>query len=315
MPELPEVQTTASGINTHLKGLIIKDVWTNYDSAFYSKKEEIKNPKYFSFFKKTIVGAKITGSTRRAKNVLIHLSNGQTILTHMKMTGHYLHGTYIYDPKGNLGKYRQGTVSDPWVPAKDGPLADPFNRFIRLIFVLSDGTHLALSDMRRFAKTTVIKTSDLDTSHHLIGIGPEPLEDAFTFKAFKERLHRRPAGKIKQVIMDQAIMAGVGNIYADESLWRASIHPLSIIKKIPEPNLKNLYNAIRKTLLKGIDFGGDSMSDYRNIHGERGEFQEQHQAYRKTGKPCRKPGCKGMITRIVLGGRGTHFCSVHQVKF
>jgi formamidopyrimidine-DNA glycosylase len=111
------------------------------------------------------------------------------------------------------------------------------------------------------------------------------------------------------------VQEAVGNIYADESLWRAGINPASVVSKIPNKELKKLYVAIITTLSSGIDFGGDSMSDYRNIHGERGKLQEQHRAYRKTGTKCSKKGCEGKIIRTVLGGRSTHLCDVHQKLF
>lgn len=289
MPELPEVQTTALGLDRVLRGLTIEDVWTEYDSPYFYGSETIKDPKFFNYFKKTVVSAQILNVTRRAKNVLINLSNNYTILVHMKMTGHLLYGDYNRK--------------------------DPFNRHIRLIFHLSNKKTLEFCDMRKFAKVTVVPTDTMHETVHLKGVGPEPLEKEFTFSIFKKQLHKRPAGKIKQVLIDQAIIAGIGNIYADESLWRAGIHPLSIVRKIPDTQLKELYSAARTTLSKGIDFGGDSTSDYRDIDGNRGKFQESHNAYRKTGMKCSKKGCNGKIVRIVLGARGTHFCNVHQKLF
>ena len=286
MPELPEVQTTASGLDRVIRGLVITDIWTEYNSPYFHGSDTIKDPKYFKYFKKTIKGAKITHVTRRAKNVLIHLSNSHTILIHMKMTGHVMYGNYNRK--------------------------DPFNRFIRLIFYLSNGKTMELCDTRKFAKVTVMPTETMHETVHLKGIGPEPLEKSFTFSVFENQLNKKSQGKIKIALLDQTIIAGIGNIYSDESLWRAGIHPEELVKNISDKKLKALYKAIRTTLSKGIDFGGDSMSDYRNIHGERGEFQEQHRAYRKTGTACSKPKCKGEIVRIVVGGRGTHFCSVHQ---
>lgn len=286
MPELPEVQTTASGLDGVVRGLSVIDVWTDYNSPHF--KGTIKEASYFSSFKRKVIGKKILHVSRRAKNVLINLSGNLTILVHMKMTGHLMYGDY--------------------------DRSDPFNRFIHFIIYLSNGKNIELSDMRKFAKVVVVPTDTIETSLHLDGIGPEPLEKAFTFPKFKERISTKPKGKIKPTLMDQTVIAGVGNIYADESLWRASIHPESIVGKIPEKNLKELYKATRTTLLRGIDFGGDSMSDYRNIHGKRGAFQEQHQAYRKHGKKCGKKGCKGFITRIVVAGRGTHYCPIHQIR-
>lgn len=289
MPELPEVQTTVSGLDRVLRGLVITDVWTEYNSPYFHGKDTIKDPKYFKYFKKEITGAKIVNVTRRAKNILIHLSNDFTVLIHMKMTGHVMYGNYNKE--------------------------DPFNRFIRLIFYLSNGKTMELCDTRKFAKVTLLPTKTMHETIHLKGIGPEPLEKEFTFPVFKKQISKKPDWKIKLVLLDQTNIAGIGNIYADESLWRAGIHPESRVGKIDEKKLKDLYKAIQKTLSMGIDFGGDSMSDYRNIDGERGKFQEKHMAYRRTGKPCLKKGCGGKIERIVVGGRGTHFCKTHQKKY
>jgi formamidopyrimidine-DNA glycosylase len=173
---------------------------------------------------------------------------------------------------------------------------------------------MELCDTRKFAKVTLLPSNTMHETVHLKGIGPEPLEKDFTFNVFKEQIYKKPNGKIKIVLLDQTIIAGIGNIYSDESLWRAGIHPESIVNKIPEEKLKELYKAIQKTLSMGIDFGGDSMSDYRNIDGERGKFQEKHMAYRRNKQPCLKKGCGGKIVRIVVGGRGTHLCDKHQIK-
>jgi formamidopyrimidine-DNA glycosylase len=304
MPELPEVQTTVNGLNKHIIGLTIKDCWTNYGSSYFKGSLTIKDAGYFTKFKEEILGKKVVSVERRAKNILINLSGGITILVHMKMTGHLLFGSYKFNSKN---------TKDPWEPIEPEGLKDPFNRHVRFIINFNKGKSLALSDVRKFAKVTAISTEILHDSLHLNTIGPEPLKPEFTFDRFKARLELRPNGKIKQVLMDQSILAGIGNIYADESLWHAGIHPLEKVRDLPLTRLRQLYAAIRSTLSKGIDFGGDSMSDYRNVSGEKGKFQEKHHAYKKTGMKCDKPGCKGIITRISLGGRGTHFCSVHQV--
>jgi formamidopyrimidine-DNA glycosylase len=286
MPELPEVQTTASGLNRVLSGLIITDVWTDYDSPHFYGSDNIKDPAFFKKFKKGIVSKKILHVARRAKNILIHLSGGWVILIHMKMTGHVLYGDYDRN--------------------------DPFNRHIHLIFKLSNGKTFELCDARKFAKVTLIKAEALQTSIHVRDLGPEPLEKNFSFKTFKERLFLKPCWKIKPALLDQTLIAGIGNIYSDESLWRADIHPEHVIHKITDIKLKKLYGALLTTLSRGVDFGGDSMSDYRNIDGKPGRFQEQHRAYRKTGTKCTKRSCTGTIKRIVVANRGTHFCDTHQ---
>jgi formamidopyrimidine-DNA glycosylase len=281
MPELPEVQTTVNGLNRTVKGRTIVGITTTYRSDYHTGKDNIKDPRFFAKFKKLVVGQQILKSERRAKNILIHLSNAHTILVHMKMTGHF-----VYD--------------------------HPDYPHVRLTFTLDNDKQLVLSDIRRFAKVTLVETTNLEQCLHLENLGPEPLEDSFQLSDFIAQLNKRPKGKIKQVLLDQSLIAGIGNIYSDEILWRASVHPNSIVSKIPKENMRLMYKAMKEVLNKGIDFGGDSMSDYRNIKGEKGEFQEHHQAYRRKGKPCGKRGCTGQIERMVVATRSAHFCPVHQ---
>lgn len=303
MPELPEVQTTVDGINKYAKNQTIVDVWTDYGSLQYEGKNHIKNKIFFTKFKKEVVGAKIKNAERRAKNVLINLNNGNTILIHMKMTGHVMYGTYE----------KTKAKKDPWKPTDTNKaLSDPFNKFIHLVFTLKNGKHMVLSDMRKFAKVTLIPTKELFDSDNLKGLGPEPLLPTFTAKVLQERLLKRPNEKIKLALMDQSLVAGIGNIYSDEILFASNIHPLSQVKALKPKDFQVVWKNIKIILRKGIDFGGDSMSDYRNIRGESGKFQSKHNAYRKTGKPCSKKGCKGIIQRLKIGGRSAHFCPVHQ---
>lgn len=283
MPELPEVQTTVNGLNRTVKGRTILDVSTTYDSKAYRGKDEIKNPEYFKKFRRQVKGKKILEAERRGKNILIHLSGGKTILTHMKMTGHY-----VYDRE---------------VP------------HIRLDFALDKDNHLYLSDLRKFAKVTLIPTDEIEKSKHLKQLGPEPLEEDFKFDDFKARLMRRSRGKVKQVLMDPKVVAGIGNIYSDEILWRAGVHPLSVPEKIPEKNLQEMYKAMKELLAKGILLGGDSMSDYRDIRGERGQFQEHHRAYQRHNEKCSKRGCASVLEKVSVSGRTAHFCPKHQKLF
>lgn len=303
MPELPEVQTTVNGLNQKIIGFTVKDVWTNYDSKYFYGSETIKDPKYFSNFKEAVIGKKVEKIERRAKNILIHLSGENIILIHMKMTGHLLFGKYEFNKK-NKG--------DPWEPIEPEGLKDPFNKRVRFVVTFNNDKHLALSDTRKFAKVTLIKKDSWHKSIHLKSLGPEPLEKSFTFEIFYKQLHKKPNLKIKIALMDQCLIAGIGNIYADESLWRAGIHPTQRVNKIANDKLRKLWKAIKDTLSKGINLGGDSMSDYRNIHGNKGNFQEQHRAYQKTGEKCSRKSCKGIIKRIIVGGRATHFCNKHQ---
>jgi formamidopyrimidine-DNA glycosylase len=305
MPELPEVQTTVDGLNRVAKGKKIVDVWTDLAVKLPTLPHHhitIKSRSFFAAFKKLVIGATIKKAERRAKNILIHLSNGQSIWIHMKMTGHMMYGSYVYDTKTKTWK------PDP--KEKNDALRDPFNKFLHTVFTLSNAKQLVLSDMRKFAKVTIIATKDIPVV--LSELGPEPLEKSFSAKDFRDRLLKRPNRPVKEVLLDQSIISGIGNIYSDEMLWLAGIHPLRKVSDIRSTEMKKLYASMKLVLLKGIDFGGDSTSDYRDIHGNKGAFQANHNAYRMTGKKCKKKGCTGSIVRIAFGGRGAHFCPVHQ---
>ena len=285
MPELPEVETTTRGLRKTITSLIIKDVWTDLSTKDKRQKNAVANPKYFKVFRKEVLNKKILSVERRAKNILINLSGGKTILAHMKMTGHFLYSDYK---------------------------KDPINRFIHFVVTFNNKEKLYFSDARKFGKITLLDTATMNTSKHLKDIGPEPLEKSFDLKKFKDCLNKKQNGKIKTVLMDQSIIAGIGNIYSDEVLWRAGVHPERKVLTIKESEIKLMFKMIKEILKKGIDFGGDSMSDYRNIDGLPGKFQLHHEAYRRTGEKCRKKNCKGIIKRKIVNGRSAHFCSVHQ---
>ena len=298
MPELPEVTTTVNGLNEALPHLKIKDVWSDYFINTANKRtDNIKNKKYFEKFKKELVGEKFKNAERRGKNVLIHFTNNKTVLIHMKMTGHLLYGKYEWDSK-------------KWF-CKTPPLSDPFNKFIHLIFTLSNGKHLAFSDMRKFAKVIMLETDKKHDHIDLVGLGPEPL-DNLTFKKLKEQLMKKPYWDIKTVLMDQSVIAGIGNIYSDEILWSVGINPERTPKSLSDKEIKDILKATIEILEHSISVGGDSMSDYRNIYGEKGNFQNAHKVYRRTKQKCLRRGCKGTIKRKIIGGRSSHFCDTHQ---
>ncbi len=298
MPELPEVTTTVHGLNTVLPSLTITDVWSDYFLRTRStSKNTIKNKKFFQYFKKEIIGEKVSTIDRRGKNILVRMKHGKTILIHMKMTGHLLYGTYNFE-------------KNVW--HSDEPfLRDSFNQFIHLVFVLSNGKHLAFSDMRKFAKVTLFETNKEHTMLDIQALGPEPLE-YLSLPAFRTQLQKKPKGKIKTVLMDQTIFAGIGNIYSDEILWKAGIHPERMVSSLSNIEHEKIYTAMLFILKKSIKMGGDSMSDYRNIYGQKGSFQLAHKAYRRTGEKCERPKCSGTIRRKIVGGRSTHFCDIHQ---
>lgn len=309
MPELPEVTTTANGLQKVLPGLVIKDVWTDLaksNKVLKQFKETIKNKDFYEKFRKEIIGKKVINAERRAKNILINVSGGYTILIHLKMTGHIIYGKYVYNKKENKWKPDEKERS---------ALHDPYNRFVHFVFSLSNGKHFVMCDSRKFGKITFGKTEEIHKSIHLGALGLEPLEKSFTFEHFKEQILKKPKGHIKTVLMDQTLVVGIGNIYSDEMLWMASIHPESKPTNIPNKQMKLLYESMKEVLKKGIDFGGDSMSDYRDVNGERGKFQNHHNVYQKKNEPCGKRGCKGVIIRKVINGRSAHFCDTHQELF
>lgn len=320
MPELPEVETTARELDKKISGKKIIDVWTDYHSTYKHYKDQIKNPKYFTYFAGEVQGEKIKEVRRRGKNILIKLSGEKTIIIHMKMTGHLLYGQYVhikdvknYELKIKDRKFLEKWEGEEWIPDEgpDSPLWDPFNRHIHLVFALSDGKHLVFSDARKFGKVQVVSNDELAKESGIGGLGPNPLD--LSAEEFLERLDTRQSGKIKQVLMDQKVLAGVGNIYSDEALWKAGVHPASSLNKIPEDKLKDLFKNLKEVLKKGLKLSGDSTSDYRKPDGRRGKFHHTHNVYMKAGEACTRDDAK--IEKTKVGGRTAHFCPKHQKKY
>lgn len=299
MPELPEVHTTATMLNTLIVGKTIVDVWTDYKSRFHKGKKQIKDPVFFAHFKKHTVHGTITRVYRIGKNILIDLSNNQTILIHMKMTGHLLVGTYT-DTQG------------VWHSTSRKALTEPINQYIHFVLSFHDGTHLALSDVRKFAKVSIHPTVSLPSIPDIRTLGPDPKSKQVTLLIFTERLQKKKHTPIKAALMDQRVFAGIGNIYSDEILWASDIHPLSAVDAIPTRYQEKMFTATKHILEKGVALKGDSTSDYRNPLGEAGSFHYHHRAYQKTNTRCSKKGCTGTIQRIVVRGRSAHFCPTHQ---
>lgn len=295
MPELPEVQTTVNGINETVKGAVIIDVCHNWEKMF-------RNNSYKEV-RKIVRGATIKNASRRGKHILIHLSNKHTIIVHMKMTGYLMVGKYK--------KTRAGFVPEN----TKGALADPFNRFIHVVFTLKDGRSLVFCDARKFGKVSVEVTEHLPHSPLLAHLGPEPLDTNTTAMLFARQVQSKPRGKIKQVLLDQSVIAGIGNIYSDELLWLSKVHPESRVQNIPQTLFPILFKNTQKVLRDGLLFGGDSTSDYRNIYGESGVSHKHHQVYQRKGKACLRRGCKGIIERKIVGARSAHFCPVCQVQY
>lgn len=291
MPELPEVETTVLDLKKKVLKRTFLDLWTD-------SRKLIKKPKNIGEFKKEIKGKKIRNIKRKGKNIIFELSGGKILLIHQKLTGHLLFGKWNFKNGG-------------WEPEiKDSLLNDPKNRFLRIIFFLDNGNQLALSDLRKFAKVELWDEKEFYESQEIKKLGPDPLEKDFTAGKLEDIL-KKTRGKIKKVLMDQNIISGIGNIYSDEVLWEARIHPFRDTPNLSQKEIKNIYFAIKKVLLKAINLKGDSVSDYRLINGEKGKYQLIQKVYRREGEKCpRSDG--GIIQRKKINGRSAHFCPVCQ---
>jgi len=284
MPELPEVETTVRALRKKARKRVFVDVWTDWGKT-------IRKPERFRDFKREIIGKQIKDIKRRAKLILFDLSSNKTLLVHQKMTGHLL-----------LGKWEKRNKE--W-KASRGPLSEKVNTYIHLLFFLDDGQMLALSDLRKFAKVELWNTKELFDSDVIKKLGPEPLSKNFTLSLFKNCLSGKK-GKIKQVLMDQNIVAGIGNIYSDEILFEAKINPFRMVPSLSLKELKNIHLAIDKILKKGIELKGESFADWRDDKGEKGFFDDYRKIYQREGERCSR--CGEEIERKKIGGRSTHFC-------
>ena len=292
MPELPEVETTIKDLQIKVLNRTFIDVWTNFGRM-------IKKPRSFKKFKKELKEKKIKKIWRRGKNIIIELSQGYSLLMHQKMTGHLLYGKW---------EQKKGR----WISQIKGVLEDRENDYIHLMFFLDNKKMLAFCDLRKFGKVELWKTEELKNSKELKKLGIEPLGKNFTFRKFKETILKKKKGKIKQVLMNQEVIAGIGNIYSDEILWGAKINPFKDISKLKVAELKKIYRAVRKILEKAIKLKGSSVSDFRDTQGKKGKFDKMLKIYRKEGQKC--PRCGAIIQKAKIAGRTVHFCPRCQKK-
>ncbi|MDP4001552.1 MAG: DNA-formamidopyrimidine glycosylase family protein, partial [bacterium] len=307
--------TIVRELRKDLVGLRFKDAWTDWAKTLHQAGG-------LERFKKEIRNKKILSVRRRAKYIVLDIEGKKTIFIHQKMSGHLLYGKWsrflprhkvgvkksriLDSDKAESGEFKVGQ----WVSTIPGPLRDDRNnQYIRVIMGLNNGYQLALADLRRFGKIILVDDKKVDDLKEIRELGPEPLE--ISFSEFK-KLFTNKKGRVKQVIMDPHFIAGIGNIYADEILWRANLHPISRVEHLDDKDLKIIYMAMVSILKSAIKHKGSSMDDYRTPSGTKGNFQNLHKAYHRTGEKCsRKDG--GVIKRLKLGGRSGHFCPVHQV--
>lgn len=288
MPELPEVETTVRELRKVLIEKKILDVWS----------DEPKLLKNISFnkFKNEVKGRRIEGILRKGKNIIFLLDKDRAFLIHQKLTGHLLYGKWVLKD-GN------------WIPEKEGPLSDPMNRFLHFIFFLDNSKMLALSDLRKFAKIVFGKKEEILNLPEIKELGPDALE--VEFQDFQERIKKKRNIEIKKVLMDQKVISGIGNIYSDEVLFASKINPFLKVKDLSEKNYKNLFKNIKTILTEAIKLKGESISDYRNPDGRKGNFDKIRKVYRREGENCFVCGTK--IVRKKIGGRSAHFCPKCQL--
>lgn len=286
MPELPEVETVRIGLQNLIVGKTIKEVMV------YEPKSLPAQPHDVTAF---IRGATITSIARRAKVLLVQLSTEYTLVIHLKMTGQL-----VYRGESSFGA---GHPNDSLI----GELPD---RSTRVTLYFSNGGTLYFNDQRKFGWIKLFPTSEVQFIDFMQAYGPEPLDDAFTAKVLYERLQRRRRTNIKAALLDQTVLAGIGNIYADEALWGAKIYPKTLVQDLTKTQIKILWQEIRFVLALSIEKGGSTDRNYVNAEGKRGSYIDFARVFRREGKEC--PRCGAEIVKMRVAGRGTHVCPVCQ---
>lgn len=324
MPELPEVETIKRGLNKLIIGRTITAVHSNSTRSFPNAQADVAH---------FLINASITDIRRRAKVLLIDLSTNYTLVIHLKMTGQLVFvgravgATSRNDPlqpksdqvPGPLSDLERSRIIEESAPKGDhnearfagghpndsliGVLPD---KSTHVTFEFTDGSHLYFNDQRKFGWVRLIPTVEVPNIDFMKRVGPEPLETDFTAKQFAQRFKRRARTKIKAAILDQSVIAGVGNIYADESLWGAKIHPATMVSDLPYSKFKLLYSEVRYVMNLSIENGGSTNRNYVNAEGKKGSYMEFARVFRREGLPCHR--CSAEIIKTRVAGRGTHIC-------
>ena len=273
MPELPEVETIRRQLNEEATGLSIADIWTDVPKMVRPSLKETL---------KRVKGQRIKAVERRGKLLIIRLVGQENLVLHLRLSGQlFLHGAASH--------------KDP---------------FLHVLIKLSDGRDLHFNDARKFGYVQLIE-NDEDLAKIVAGYGPEPLDDLTedNFAATLAKTRRR----IKDLLLDQKKISGVGNIYANEALWLAKIHPETISAEIKPNKARDLFKAVVKVLDDGVRLGGATIADekYRDLYGGRGRYDEVARVYQKKGQSC--PRCGTKIEYLKVGQRGTFICPKEQV--
>lgn len=308
MPELPEVSIIVDQLNRKLKGLVLESIETDWPKKFYWGKFSIKD----------LRGAKIIGVERRGKVVLINTNHDLTILIHLKLTGQLIY----QDAKTRIaGGHPIPPLNLP-VPNKttrviftfvDGPTSSSHSPSgtirTRLTERSSGASHLYFNDVRKFGWVKIVESEESKVKEAIgAELGPDPL--VMSYEQFSERLKARGQSRIKKLLMDQNFISGVGNIYSDEALWRAKIHPKRSAVSFSDSEIKALFEGICESLKLAIEKGGSSASAFVDSGAEKGLYLSFAHAYHMTGKPCAR--CKTPIVREKIDGRSAHYCPACQ---
>ncbi len=288
MPELPEVETVKRGLEKLLVGHAIKAVSFDTPKGFPNSPSDVNQ---------FLVGAKVITIRRRAKVLIIDLGTDYSLVIHLKMTGQL-----VYRGEQSFGA---GHPNDSLI----GSLPD---RSTRVVFTLDNDAALFFNDQRKFGWVRLLPTIEVPNINFMKKLGPEPLEADFTADVFWAQLQKRKGSTIKAALLDQSVVAGVGNIYADESLWGAKIHPAMRVKDVPQKKIQKLFTELIFVLKLSIEKGGSTDRNYVNAEGKKGSYISFAKVFRKEGTPCpRHPGT--LIEKTRVAGRGTHICPVCQL--
>lgn len=278
MPELPEVETVRRGLEPVMTGQIIRLAQVNRPDLRFPLPDRMAD---------RLTGARVEQLRRRSKYILADLSTGETLLIHLGMSGRMLVSGV------QLGAFHH----DHPAPQKHD----------HVVFDMEGGARVTFNDARRFGAMDLIPTATTDAHPLLASLGPEPLGNAFDEDYLFNRLKGR-AAPIKAALLDQRVVAGLGNIYVCEVLYRAGIDPRLLAGQIEETRLRKIVPLVREVLAEAIAAGGSSLRDYRQADGELGYFQHTFRVYDREGQPCSTPGCAGTIARVVQSGRSSYFC-------
>jgi formamidopyrimidine-DNA glycosylase len=287
MPELPEVETVRIGLSKLLPGKKIIRIEHDWDKGFPNSETTVTA---------YAIGARIQAVKRRAKVLLIELSSQYSLVIHLKMTGQLVFRSH----KQHFGAGHPNASLVGELPDKS----------TRVIITFEDDSKLFFNDQRKFGWMRLLPTIEVPAIDFFQRVGPEPLGNTFTAKDFTQRLRARPKSAVKAVLLDQSVIAGIGNIYADESLWAAKIHPTTRVQDLSDRKAAALFLGLQNILRLSIEKGGSTDKNYVDAEGKRGSYLSFAQVFRREGQPCTR--CGTTIIKLRVAGRGTHICPYCQ---